>query len=76
MRSGQLANLLQFVIVIQLAHQLVMQLLADLLRCALQENKFRRPKTVCWVQNQTTFRLTKASGPSSILELVQGFQLT
>lgn len=70
---------------LQLEHQLVVQVAADLLWSALEERRRKylmRSLPQCDAAGLLSLsavrdqRLTKASGPSSMLLLVQGFQLT
>lgn len=76
----QLTDLLQVVVVLQLEHELVLQVAADLLRSALRAREVMSLQTLQtgrgWELLTPSGRLTKASGPSSMLLLVHGFQLT
>lgn len=73
----QLTDLLQVVVVLQLEHELVLQVAADLLRSALRARQVMSLQTLRRdMAGDRSGRLTKASGPSSMLLLVHGFQLT
>lgn len=73
-----LADLLQVLVVLQLVHQLAVQVVADLLRSALRgrEGDVTAGRPIDAQPSLREGTLTKASGPSSMLLLVQGFQLT
>lgn len=73
----QLTDLLRVVVVLQLEHELVLQVAADLLRSALRARQVMSLQTGHGRGLPTpSGRPTKASGPSSMLLLVHGFQLT
>lgn len=76
----QLTDLLQVVVVLQLEHELVLQVAADLPRSALRARRVMSLQTLQTGRGRgmptPSGRLTKASGPSSMLLLVHGFQLT